>query len=161
VAWSLVGLFGAAALVLGLMFVGASSDADDAESERDEVLAELDDTAGRLEDADNANGELEDKVDSLEDERDALEEQIEELEGQIEPKDIDDEHALALGTWLWGPDDPLTDAEAICLGKAFYATVDHAALVFYLSTPEEYVLPDWVYDTIDVAYAASTRECDI
>jgi len=161
VAWSLVALFGVAALVLGFLFFGASSDADDAESERDDALAELDDTNERLTAAEQSATELEGTVDDLEGQVSDLQTEVDEIAAELESKQLSDEHALAVGTWLWGPDDPLTEADATCLGKEFADRVDHSSWLFYMVTPEDDDIPRAVFEEIDDAFFDAATECGI
>ena len=161
VAWSLAALFGIAALVLGFLFFSASSDADDAESERDDALAELDDTSERLTAAEQNATDLEGTVDDLEGQVSDLQAEVDEIAAELESKQLSDEHAMAVGTWLWGPDDPLSNADATCLGKEFAERVDHSSWLFYMVTPEDDDIPRAVFEEIDDAFFDAATECGI
>jgi len=143
VAWVVAGVLAVAAIVLAVLWVGASGDADDAKDETAQVASELQaaedeittiqqdlDTAqsdleatnAELEQAQADNEELTTQVEELTTQVDDLQRQLDEALAAAEAREgISERVALELGRQFgFQADPPLTDPEATCVGNTMY-----------------------------------------
>ena len=159
-AWALAGIAAVAAIVFAVLWVGKSGDADDLTTERNFLVAEkagLEDTLATAQsdlteakaELDTATSDLDvatSDIDDLQAEVDERQAQVDDLTSRLEAAQsqpdggqgtISDSLALRLAQSLSiDADPPLTDAEHICLGHAFYAEVGLEAIVELGITPE-------------------------
>lgn len=136
-----------AAVVLGVLWSGASGDADDAKAEAAGVQTELDATKAQLADlqsqVDGLQTDLDDAKESLsaaqsdlddaKAQNDDLQQQLEDAQANVgpgAPSEITDEFALEFGKAISEQaDPPLNDEEATCFGRAFYLAVPFDVLL--------------------------------
>lgn len=153
--WIIAAVLGVAAVVLAVLWIGKSGEADDLTKERDALTTELDSTRNELSAAsselDSTNSSLDSTQASLDEatgEVESLNETVTDLEGELDalqaeldlanqPTPLSDEVALLLGKAFGNGANPaLNDDEARCLGSEVYNEIGYEPILAVAYTPE-------------------------
>lgn len=175
IAWVVAAIAAIAAIVLGVLWAGASSDLDDTKAAKATIAADLADTKAKLDDLqsqlDDAKGQLQtaqSDLDTAVDAKGAIQAQlddvtaeVEQLKSQVADNQISDDVALTLGrSFTDGANPPLTDAEATCMGHTFYDEIG-LGLILEVGISQN-ITPEQARQAVDALFvAADTCKVDV